>query len=71
MEVKSDCSHFTPDFSGSQTRKPRYLTPDQLRAAGDIVRATFHANSFPFRKACAKGGGLTVDIKAIFPTICL
>ena len=36
------------DGSGSQTRyKPCYLTPDQLRVAGDIARATFHANSFP------------------------
>ena len=35
------------DGSGSQTQKPRYLTPDQLRTASDIARATFHANSFP------------------------
>lgn len=35
------------DGSGSQTQKPRYLTPDQLRTAGDIARATFHAKSFP------------------------
>ena len=34
------------DGSGSQTQKPRYLTPDQLRTAGDIARATFHAKSF-------------------------
>ena len=33
------------DGSGSQTQKPRYLTPDQLRTAGDIARATFHANA--------------------------
>ena len=36
------------DGSGSQTQKPRYLTPDhELRTAGDIARATFHAKSFP------------------------
>ena len=35
------------DGSGSQPQKPRYLTPDQLRTAGDIARATFHAKSFP------------------------
>jgi hypothetical protein len=45
--MQSRSARGSDDGSGSQTRKPRYLTPDQLRAAGDIARATFHANSFP------------------------
>ncbi len=41
MQTKS--ARGSDDGSGTQTRKPRYLTPDQLRAAGDIARATFHS----------------------------